>query len=222
VSILNLESVFWRAFRRLGRSIYVESERNWARAYLRHVGISGARKVASYTSERELIALFKLAKSAPERASALEIGSYLGASACYLGAGLAIPNGHLFCVDTWKNETMPNGERDTFAAFQTNTIKIRHLITPVRKNSSDLSESDVRSPLALVFIDGGHRYSEVKADFAKTAPWVAVDGIVAFHDVLYYEGVSRLVGEILSTAKWSFAGQCGNLLWIKRSDFPFR
>jgi hypothetical protein len=45
------------------------------------------------------------------RARALEIGSHVGSSALFICAGMAGRGGHLYCVDTWANDTMPDGPK---------------------------------------------------------------------------------------------------------------
>jgi predicted O-methyltransferase YrrM len=150
---------------------------------------------------------------------ALEVGSYLGASACFLVGGLAQVNGHLFCVDTWNNESMPEGERDTFPSFQANTAGLSQWITPLRKESHAVTEADLRLPLDLVFIDGDHRYPSVKRDWQHFSRWVAEKGTVVFHDSLAFEGVSRVIGEVLEAGRWVITGCVGNLVWLRRAGW---
>lgn len=52
----------------------------------------------------------------------VEIGSYLGASSCYIAASKNCQK--LYCIDTWANEGMSEGLRDTFDEFIDNTKKI--------------------------------------------------------------------------------------------------
>jgi hypothetical protein len=40
-----------------------------------------------------------------------------------------------------------------------------------------------RTPLGMVFIDGGHTDEAAQADYAGWAPWVAPGGALAIHDV---------------------------------------
>lgn len=180
----------------------------------------GRRRLhTSYTTEQELQTLYRIAASCPRGAAALEIGSYLGASTCYLAAGLAKVNGHLVCADTWRNETMGEGERDTFAEFQNNTRGVSRWLTPVRKRSEDLTDADVPGSLDLVFIDGDHGYDAARGDFDLVANRITENGLVAFHDCLYFQGVSRVIGEALATGDWMIGGHVENLLWIKRANW---
>jgi predicted O-methyltransferase YrrM len=40
-----------------------------------------------------------------------------------------------------------------------------------------------RTPLGMLFIDGGHSEQLVVADYEGWAPWVAPGGALAFHDI---------------------------------------
>jgi predicted O-methyltransferase YrrM len=208
--------------KKASRLLAVKAETAVARNCLRSAHLEHAQQIFSYTTRSELEALLGLALACPEGAVGLEIGSHLGASTCYLVAGLARRSGHLFCVDTWQNETMPEGETDTFEQFRLNTSNVTESLTIVRKQSSELEESDLRLPLDFVFIDGDHAYEAVRADFNKVRGWMSEAGVIAFHDFLYFEGVSRVVGEALASGQWRFAGQAGNLVWVNREPFPFR
>lgn len=167
--------------------------------------------------ERELRMLFKLARSCPPNAVVLEIGSYLGASSCYLAAGLSQSGGRLICVDTWQNDAMSEGRRDTFAAFIRQTTNFGAGIKVVRKRSTDLCDLDIPPDVHLVFIDGDHSYEGAKSDFELIQRWLAKGGIVAFHDSNSprHPGVSRVIGEALASGRWMAQGLELGLLWIK-------
>ncbi len=209
-------------FRRASAMLADRASDLWVRSHLRQAGVPHAGHIRTHTTPRELRALFQIALESPAGGIGLEIGSYTGASTCYIAAGLALKGGQLFCVDTWNNETMPEGVRDTFAEFRRNTLGVKQFVTAVRKPSHELSVEDIQVPLRFAFLDGDHSYQAVKGDFEKVEPWLAEDGIIAFHDCLYYEGVSRVIGEALSGGAWRIAGQVGNLFWMRRADFPYK
>jgi predicted O-methyltransferase YrrM len=175
-----------------------------------------AFNIHTHMTQRELSALHRLGKEFSNSINALEIGSYLGASTCYLAAALAESGGHLFCVDTWQNQTMPEGEIDTFLEFQNNIAGFQQNITMIRKYSQDLSYSDVNKSLHLVFLDGDHSYDAVKTDFAIVSPWIVEGGILAMHDCTYFESVSRTLGEILATGRWQLGGNVDSLVWLRK------
>lgn len=188
-------------------------ELRYRRRELADAALGEATKIHTHMTALELRSLYDLASEAQQ---VLEIGSYLGASSCYLAAALSTHGGHLYCVDTWANETMPEGVRDTLAEFQRNTRGVADTITIVRKRSDELTADDVPLPLDMVFIDADHSYPAVKADFEKVRDWIRDGGTLAFHDVFWFEGVSRVVGEVLATGRWQLAGNVDNLVWLTK------
>lgn len=176
-------------------------------------------EIKTYTRPDELAALYQLVSQIPPGTHAVEIGSHLGASACYIATALSYrPGATLVCVDTWQNETMPDGQQDTISDFQSNTRNLSHIIRTVRKRSEVLTGEDIPSPLGLAFIDGDHSYEMCRNDFEKVEPWVVPGGVVAFHDAVSgrFPGVGRVVGEALASGRWSICGQCRTLFWIER------
>jgi predicted O-methyltransferase YrrM len=204
-----------RLLRKVGSRIVKDSSNKLMNRALRLAGVPAANQIFSYTKPCELEALFRLAAACPSGASALEIGSHLGASSCYLGAGLKPLNGTLFCVDTWHNETMPEGVKDTFSEFFANTCGLGSVIVPIRKRSTELKREDLETNLDLVFIDGDHAYESVRSDFETVKPWLTEKAVVAFHDTVAFEGVARLLGEILAYGQVRLAGHVNNLSWVQ-------
>src|SRR5689334_8265806 len=102
---------------------------------LERLGLTNAPKIPTWSSTTLLEALFRLAAELPEKARIVELGSYLGASTCFLAAGAAQRNGRVIAIDLWNNETIPGGPRDTFAEFQKNTASVASLLKIVRKHT---------------------------------------------------------------------------------------
>ena len=201
---------------RYTRAATAAAHQRLRRQELADASLASALSIPTHMTAGELNVLYDLAANAPEGARALEIGSYLGASSCYLAAGLSRRGGHLTCVDTWANETMPEGERDTFAEFRRNTSGAGSMISTVRKRSDELTEGDVTPPFDLVFIDADHSYPAVKRDVEIVRDWLRDGGVLAFHDTTYFEGVSRVVGEILATGQWQIMGNIDSLTWLRK------
>ena len=174
-----------------------------------------ARDIPTHVSRAELNCLYQLAAGLAGAPTLLEIGSYLGASGRFLAAGMPAA-GLLYCVDTWQNETMPEGPRETLPEFRRNIAPFANSITVVQKNSKDLSAEDIRLPLDLVFIDGDHSYGAVKRDFETVAPWLGDGKVLAFHDCTYFEGVSRVVGEAMAMGGWQIGGNVDSLVWLRK------
>ncbi len=217
------ERILRRAFRSLSFHLDAASRRLdflLLDRCLKAAGVANADTIPTYTTKRELHALYLLATSCPTGAVALEIGSYLGISCCYLAAGLMRVEGDLICVDTWQNETMPEGVQDTFAMFKNNIAAVEHLVTPIQKRSEELTDANISQPLHLVFLDGDHSYKAVNGDFHKVAPHIVEDGMLAFHDAISFSGVSRTIGEALGSGEWQLAGLVDNLVWLTKTKPP--
>lgn len=172
-------------------------------ACLRRPSLWPLFRIPTHLTDQEKLALFSLARTR-SRASArgisvLEIGSYLGASTSFLAAGMSHPGDRIYCIDTWGNNAMSEGERDTMADFLGNTAHARERIETVRGWSHDpdvVGRVRERAPrLDLLFIDGDHSYEGALADWRLYSPLLAPGGFVAMHDIGWAEGVQRVVAE---------------------------
>lgn len=151
--------------------------------------------VTTHLTMKERCCLYLLTKN---RKYVLEIGSYIGASACCFGAALKdTGSGKVICIDTWNNDAMTEGNRDTWQKFQCNTASYKEQIVPVRGFSIDVVAevaACVKS-LDLLFIDGDHSYEGVKADWEAYKHFLRPSSIVVFHDSGWAEGVKRVIEE---------------------------
>lgn len=161
-------------------------------------------KVFTHLTPRECIELYKTARLLKESSISLEIGSYLGASACFICAGFRFKNQKIICIDTWQNNSMryddadiDADERDTWSEFTLNTIQYASNVIPLRGWSHELSrEARKISPVVdFLFVDGDHDYVSVKLDWDIYSPFLCVGSYVAFHDIGWAEGVQRVVKE---------------------------
>jgi hypothetical protein len=147
----------------------------------------------THLSEIDKKVLVRLAADLPAGSRCLEIGSYLGASAILVAKNL--PSGAtLTCVDTWQNDGMSEGNRDTYAEFHANTKPYGNRITAVRQASAEAAKS-FNGNIDFLFIDGDHSYEGCKSDFDAWAPRVKEGGLILFHDVAWAEGVQRVIRE---------------------------
>jgi len=205
-----------RRLRNFAMNAAAATERIYRGRELADAALANAAKIHTHMTPLELNTLYDLASGATETKRVLEVGSYVGASSCYLAAALSINGGHLYCVDTWSNETMPDGVRDTFVEFSRNTQPLAASITTIRKRSDEMTASDFPLPFDVIFIDADHSYPSVKGDFEKVRDWLKDDGTLAFHDAFFFEAVSRVVGEILATGQWQLLGKADNLVWLRK------
>jgi predicted O-methyltransferase YrrM len=167
--------------------------------------VRGLFDIQTHLTDREKLALFQIARNASkDRAqpiSIVEVGAYLGASSAFLAAGLAGGRGQVLCIDTWNNDTMSEGGRDTMREFVANTMRFAAVIHPVRGWSTDAEVVDEVARRAgeidVLFIDGDHSYDGAIADWNTYAPLLAPDAIVAMHDIGWADGVQRVVADYI-------------------------
>src|SRR5580704_2991297 len=147
----------------------------------------------------EGIALYETAAHYAHVGPIAEIGTYCGKSTIYLAAAASEAGQLVVTVDHHRGseEIQPGwehhdpevvdpatGRMDTlpfFRATLAGTGLEPHVIAIVGR-SRDIARI-WRTPLGMLFIDGGHSEEHVVADYEGWAPWVASGGALAFHDI---------------------------------------
>jgi predicted O-methyltransferase YrrM len=135
----------------------------------------------------------------------LEIGSYEGASACYLIERLAIHNPiEIHCVDTWEGgvehkaggmaqTNMQSVESRFLHNTQTAINKVENRANLyIHKGYSDICLANILSGgkqgyFDLVYIDGSHQAHDVICDAILGFKLLANGGVMIFDDYLWYE-----------------------------------
>lgn len=143
--------------------------------------------------------LYEIALKASRLGPCLEIGSYCGKSAVYLGSACRENGAVLFSIDHHRgSEEQQPGEAyfdpalynyktfsmDTLPLFR-QTLALAGLeetVVPI-VSRSDIVGRSWASPLALVFIDGGHALETVRADFDCWAGHILPGGYLLIHDI---------------------------------------
>jgi predicted O-methyltransferase YrrM len=147
----------------------------------------------------EGLALYQAAVTTPAAGPLLEVGSYCGKSAVYLGAAARELGRVLFSVDHhrgseenqagWEHHEPdlvdPDvGRMDTLPVFR----RTVHDAGLERDVVAVVGDSPVVAaywgvPLALLFIDGGHGAEPARLDYEGWTPHVAPGGRLVIHDV---------------------------------------
>ncbi len=139
----------------------------------------------------ERLMLYKLARSLPKNSIIVELGSYLGASSCFLAEGANKNDSTLYCVDTWLNDGMTEGKRDTFSEWRANTKHFTNIIPLRGYNNKIVKEFNER--IDLLFIDSDHSYEAIKEDIKNWLPKLRSKGIIAIHDIEWSEDIRKAI-----------------------------
>lgn len=163
------------------------------------MNISNAQQIKGWMSDVELTFLAQIAR---DSLYILEFGCYYGRSTCALADNT---NGIVLAVDPWNGIYYDNNNNPTsligpeaFEEFHKNLkdhIEKEKVI--VIKSYSDKFWSPLK--FDFIFLDGDHRYEEVKKDIEIAKSFIRTNGIIAGHDYTHsdWPGVKKAVDEIL-------------------------
>ena len=163
-----------------------------------------AEAATGFMPAYEGLALYETAQAYAAVGPVLEVGSFCGKSAIYLAAGIrgARERGirqQVVTVDHHRGseEHQPGWEYYDSSLEDPSTGRIDTLPRLRATLAAAGVEDDViaivgrsadvarlwRTPLGMLFIDGGHTHAAAQQDYAGWAPWVAPGGALAIHDV---------------------------------------
>ena len=160
-----------------------------------------AASVKGFLALEEGLALFELAAEAAREGPCLEVGSYCGKSALFLGEGCRVAGTHpLFTVDHHRgSEEQQPGEqyhdpelydlkRSRFTTLEHLAINLTRAgldewVIPIVGRSARVGRYFGGDDLALVFIDGSHSEEGVTNDYEAWAPRLRRGGFLCFHDI---------------------------------------
>lgn len=158
-----------------------------------------ARAVRGFMPDDEGRALHRIARERLPHGPVLEVGTYCGKSAVYLGIAAREVGGVIFTVDHHRGseENQPGWEHHDASLVDARTGRMDTLPS-FRRTVEEAGLEDVvvavvgesttvatwwRTPLSLLFIDGGHGERPAHADYEGWARWVMPEGLLAIHDV---------------------------------------
>ena len=143
--------------------------------------------------------LYELALAAAPRGPCLEVGSYCGKSTLYLGTGCRRHGQLLFAVDHHRGseEHQPgeeyhdpelldaaSGRVDSLYVFRDTLARadLEDTVVPLVAASA-VAARHWNTPLALVFIDGGHSREAALTDYRSWVGHLCQGGLLAIHDL---------------------------------------
>ena len=157
------------------------------------------KKIKGFLDDDEGRRLYEIALEAGSLGPCLEIGSYCGRSAIYLGAACKEAGTILFSIDHHRGseEQQPGQEYfdpelfdaqtgcvDTFNNFRKAivTADLEDTVVPMVCKSG-VAARQWMTPLGLVFIDGGHTYEAALADYKAWTDHIMQEGYLLIHDI---------------------------------------
>lgn len=161
--------------------------------------LEAARAAEGFMPDDEGLALHAAGLDGATVGPLLEIGTYCGKSAIYLGAAARERGTVVFTVDHhrgseenqagWEHHDTRlvdprTGRMDTLPCFRRTMEEagLEDVVVAVIADSPTVARH-WGTPLGLCFIDGGHAYDVALADYEAWAPFVAPGGLLVFHDV---------------------------------------
>ena len=152
-----------------------------------------------FMADEEANRLYELAREAARRGPCLEIGSYCGRSSAYLGFGCREAGGILFSIDHHRGseEQQPGheyfdpdlldaatGRIDTLPFLRRTLLELslEETVVPIISRSEVVSRFWT-TPLSLIFIDGGHTFAAVFADYCGWISHIMPAGYLVIHDI---------------------------------------
>jgi predicted O-methyltransferase YrrM len=161
--------------------------------------LDAARAAIGFMPDDEGLALYDAGVAAAPLGPLLEVGTYCGKSAVYLGAAARAGGSILYTVDhhrgseenqagwEWHDERLVDartGRMDTLPFFR-RTIEAAALedVVVAVVGASATVASHWATPVGLVFVDGGHAFDVALADYESWSRYVVPGGLLVFHDV---------------------------------------
>ena len=161
--------------------------------------LAHARAAKGFMPEDEGAFLHATATAHLSDGPALEIGTYCGKSAIWLGAAARTTSSTVFTLDHhrgseenqagWEHHDaslvdQETGLMDTLPVFRRTVARadLEDVVVAVVGRSTTVA-AHWRTPLALLFIDGGHAEEHAQNDYSGFARWVQPGGVLVIHDV---------------------------------------
>jgi predicted O-methyltransferase YrrM len=158
-----------------------------------------AEAATGFMPPAEGLALFRAAAAYAPAGPIAEIGTYCGKSTIYLAAAARAAGQLVVTVDHHhgSEENQPGweyhdtrlvdpatGRLDTLPHFRSTLAAagLEDQVIAVVGASAEVARL-WRTPLGMLFIDGGHTDAATTCDYQGWAPWIAPGGALAIHDV---------------------------------------
>jgi len=159
------------------------------------------RNIKGFLDDEEALRLYELAREACIHGPCLEIGSYCGKSAAFLGLACQQQGAVLFSIDHHRGseEQQPgqayfdpelwdekSGLIDTFPLFRKTIaeLSLSDTVVPLVCPSRLVARA-WQTPLSLVFIDGSHTFASAFGDYLAWVSHLQPGGFLVIHDIFF-------------------------------------
>ena len=156
-------------------------------------------RIKGFLDPQEGEALYSYAKEFTQNGDAIEIGSYCGKSAVYIGSAVKENSQKLYSIDHHKgSEEQQPGEEffdpdlidvsgngiDTLPHFleTIRSASLEDFVIPIISSSKEAYEY-LKIDFNMVFIDGGHSEEAAQIDYSLWSKRLHPGGLLAIHDV---------------------------------------
>jgi len=161
--------------------------------------LTHARAAKGFMPDDEGLLLHRYARERLPHGPVLEVGTYCGKSAIYLGAAAREVGGTVVTVDHhrgseenqagWEHHdpTLVDpalGLMDTLPVFRETLARAgleQHVVAVVGRSTTVAALW--KTPLSMLFIDGGHAEEHAQNDYTGWARWLMPGGLLVIHDV---------------------------------------
>ncbi|MCU1394596.1 MAG: hypothetical protein JWM34_3024 [Ilumatobacteraceae bacterium] len=176
--------------------------------------------VDGWMSPDQAEALYAAAASCRAGDQIVEIGSFRGRSTIVL-ASAAVDGVTVIAIDPHAGNDRGPNEIDGFAAeasidhevFTANLIdagvadRVRHV-----REMSDVAHTDVEGDIAVLYIDGAHRYAPARKDIEEWGARVRSGGTLLIHDSFSSVGVTAAIAkELMFGKRFRYVGRARSL-----------
>ncbi len=185
-----------------------------------HELLDNVESVQGWLARPEARLLAELASMVEPPNCAVEIGNYRGRSTVALGLGARSGNGaRVFSIDPHAEFTGARGGRfgsEDQAQLYANLARtgVGEQVNVVGLDSIAVARAWSSANVALLFVDGDHRYDAVCADFEAWRVHLVPRAQVLFDDVDYPD-VERVVGELVQAGVLVRRGRTGKVEWCE-------
>lgn len=156
-------------------------------------------RIKGFLAAPEALALYQTALAVSTLGPVLEVGSYCGKSTIYLGLACRANGATVFALDHHRGSEehqlgecfhdpdlydSEHSEFDSFGEFRRNIegAGLRDTVVPLVSDSATVARH-WQTPLAMVFIDGGHSLDAALTDYRCWSTQILRGGVLAVHDV---------------------------------------